>query len=158
MSILRALRTLGLKSILSAALALEREIFDLYSSLKTGPAGGEIPPSLARILDEEAGHQHLIRDVIDGRIEELELEATIAARDLDVHRPGEIEALSADRYGPLLERLETILEKEKEIHSLFAGLHRKAKIPFVRRAFRFLEEQERIHIRVLERLLGREEA
>jgi rubrerythrin len=155
MSLLRALRTLGLKTILSAALALEREIFDLYSSLKAEPAGEEIPPSLARILDEEAGHQQLIRDVIDGRIEELELEAMLEAKDLHIHHPKQLVALSADRYAPLLERLDIILEKEKEIHGLFAGLHKKAKIPFVRRAFRFLEDQERIHVLVLERLLGR---
>jgi rubrerythrin len=155
MSILHALRTFGLKSILSAALALEREIFDLYSSLKTDPAGGEIPPSLARILDEEAGHQHLLRDVIDGRIEELEPEAMFAAKDLHLHHPEELQPLSADRYGPLLERLETIIEKEREIHTLFAGLHKKAKIPFVRQAFSFLEEQERTHLLVLERLMGR---
>ena len=154
MGLLRSIRKLGLKSILSSALTLEHEIYSLYSSLKEELAGIEIPRSLVRILDEELGHQHLIRDMIDERVGEQDLERIIE-EDLHVHDPQAIQALPEDRFGQIRSRLQTILAKEREIYNLFAALHRKSKIPFARRAFGFLEEQEHVHVQVLERLLGR---
>jgi rubrerythrin len=152
--LLRSIRKLGLKSILSSALTLEQEIYSLYSSLKAELAGAEIPHSLVRILDEELGHQNLIRDMINDRIGEQDLEKMIK-EDLHIHDPRVIQALPEDRFGQVRSRLETILEKERGIYNLFAGLHHKSKIPFARRAFGFLEEQEHVHVQVLERLLGR---
>ena len=156
MRLVRCLRTLGSKSILSSALTLEEEIYSLYSALKTELSGSQLPPSLVRILDEELGHQQLIRDLSQGRIDEKEAAQMLEGGELHIHDPDAIEELDRKRYGPILQRLQLILEKEVEIYRLFAGLRRKAKIPFVRRAFRFLEEQERTHVRILERLLGRE--
>jgi hypothetical protein len=75
--------------------------------------------------------------------------------DLHIHDPQAIQALPEDRFSQLRSRLETVLEKEREIYNLFAALHRKTKIPFARRVFGFLEEQEHVHVQVLERLLGR---
>ena len=154
MGLLQSIRKLGLKSILSSALTLEEEIYSLYSSLKAEFAVIENPESLVRILDEELSHQSLIRDMIDNRISDQELKQIIEGKDLHIHDPQAIEPLSTDRYGSIRNRLATILEKEREIHSLFTSLHRKSKIPFARRAFGFLENQERIHLQVLERLLG----
>jgi rubrerythrin len=158
MDLVRSLKKLGLKSILSSALILEQEIYNLYNALKAELSGTEVPPSLVYILDEELGHQQLIRDLSEGRIGEEETKKILEGGDLHIHDPEAIEALPAERYGPILQRLQVILEKEVEIYRLFAGLHHKAKIPFVRRAFRFLEDQERTHVRVLERLLGREKS
>jgi rubrerythrin len=154
MRLLQWIRKLGLKSILSSALTLEQEIYGLYSSLKAELAGIEIPNSLVRILDEELGHQSLIRDMIDDSVGEQDLEKTIE-EDLHIHDPQAIQPLPEDRFGQVCSRLETILEKEREIYNLFAALHRKSKIPFARRAFGFLEDQEHVHVQVLERLLGR---
>jgi len=158
MGLLQSIRMLGLKSILSSALNLEQEIYSLYSSLKTEIAGTGNPDSLVRILDEELGHQNLIRDMIDNRISDRELKQIIEGKDLHIHDPQAIEPLATDRYGSVRTRLATILEKEREIHSLFASLQRKSKIPFARRAFGFLEDQERIHLQILERLLSRSES
>jgi len=155
MGLLQSIRRLGLKSILSSALALEDEIYGLYSSLKAELAGSQVPHSLAQILDEELGHQHLIRDMIDDRISDQELKQIIEGRDLHIHDLRRIKELPADRYGSIRSRLETILAKERKIYNLFAGLHRKSKIPFAHRAFGFLEEQEHTHLEVLERLMGR---
>jgi rubrerythrin len=155
MGLLQSIRKLGLKSILSSALTLEEEIYSLYSALKSELAGVQVPYSLVRILDEELGHQNLIRDMIDGRISDQGLKQIIKGKDLHIHDLRTIEELPPDRYRLIRSRLETILAKEREIYNLFAGLHRKSKIPFAHRAFGFLEEQERTHIEVLERLLGR---
>ena len=155
MGLLQSIRKLGLKSILSSALTLEEEIYTLYSSLKAELAGIEVPQSLVRIVDEELGHQNLIRDMIDNRISDPELKQIIEGKDLQIHDPRAIQALPADRYGSIRRRLEIILEKEVEVYTLFSSLHRKSKIPFARRAFGFLEDQERTHLQVLERLLGR---
>jgi rubrerythrin len=155
MGLLQSIRRLGLKSILSSALTLEEEIYGLYSALKAELADAEIPHSLARILDEELGHQNLIRDMIDNRIGGQELEKIIEGEDLYIHDPQAIQALSEDRYSQLCTRLVTILKKEREIYNLFAALHHKTKLPFARRAFSFLERQEHVHVQVLERLLGR---
>ena len=158
MGLLQSIRMLGLKSILSSALTLEQEIYNLYSSLKREFAGIENPESLVRILDEELGHQSLIRDMIDNRISDQELKKMVEGKDLHIHDPQAIKPLATDRYGSVRTRLATILEKEREIHSLFAALHSKSKIPFARRAFGFLEDQERIHLQILERLLSRSES
>lgn len=155
MGLVRSLRKLGLKSILSSALNLEEEIYNLYSSLKVQLAGMEIPPSLVHIMDEELGHQQLIRDMCEGRIGDQEMASILRGTDLHIHEPDAVEALPADRYGPILQRLEVIFQREQEIYQLFASLHRKAKLPFARRTFGFLEEQERTHVLVLKRLLGR---
>ena len=155
MDLLQSIRAIGLKSILSSALTLEEEIYSLYSFLKTDLTGMEIPHSLIRILDEELGHQSLIRDMIAGRIGGEELKNVIEGKYLHIHDPQAIQALPEDQYALIRGRLETILEKERETYNLFAALHRKTKIPFARRAFGFLEEQEHVHVRVLERLLGR---
>jgi rubrerythrin len=155
MSLLQSIRKLGLKSILSSALTLEGEIYDLYSALKRGTAGIEVPRNLTVIVDEELGHRNLIRDMIADRISDQELKQIIDGKDMHIHNPQAVSELPADEYGQVRLRLETILEKEREILSLFSALHRKSKIPFARRAFGFLEDQERIHVQVLERLLGR---
>jgi len=154
MGLLQSIRILGLKSILSSALTLEEEIYNLYSSLKAELAGIEIPQSLVRILDEELGHQSLIRDMINNRISGQELDQIIGGKDLHIHDPQAIQALPAEEYVSIRRRLENILKKEREIYTLFSALHRKSKIPFARRAFGFLKEQERTHLQVLERLLG----
>jgi rubrerythrin len=154
MDLLRSIRKLGLKSILSSALTLEEEIYNLYASLKAELTGVEVPPTLVRILDEELGHQNLIRDMIDNRLSDPELEQVIEGKSPPIHDPGAIQALPTEGYGTIRRRLEGILAKEREIYSLFAALHHKSKIPFARRAFGFLEAQEQTHVLVLEKLLG----
>jgi len=155
MGVLRFFRRLGLKSILGSALTLEEEIYNLYASLKEELAELEVPPSIVHIVDEEAGHQSLIRDMITNRIGEEEMERILEGNNLHIHDSQSLEPLSKDRYGPVLRRLQIILDREREICDLFTGLYRKSKIPFVRRAFRFLKEQEQTHVLLLERLLGK---
>jgi rubrerythrin len=155
MSLLRFFRTLGLKSILGSALTLEEEVYNLYASLKEELAELEIPPSIVHIVDEEVGHQSLIRDMIANRIGEEEMERILEGNNLHIHDPQALEPLSRKRYGPALQRLQIILGREREIYDLFNGLYRKSRIPSVRRAFRFLKEQEQTHILMLERLLGK---
>ena len=155
MGVLRFFRRLGLKSILGSALTLEEEIYNLYASLKEELAELEVPPSIVHIVDEEAGHQSLIRDMITNRIGEEEMERILEGNNLHIHDSQSLEPLSKDRYGPVLQRLQIILDREREICDLFTSLYRKSKIPFVRRAFRFLKEQEQTHVLLLERLLGK---
>jgi rubrerythrin len=155
MGVLRFFRRLGLKSILGSALALEEEIYNLFASLKEELAGLEVPPSIVQIVDEEVGHQSLIRDMIANRISDKELERILEGNNLHIHDPEALDPLSKKRYGPVLQRLQIILDREREICDLFTGLYRKSKIPFVRRAFRFLKEQEQTHVLLLERLLGK---
>jgi len=155
MGVLRFFRRLGQKSILGSALILEEEIYNLYASLKEELADLEVPPSIVRIVDEEIGHQSLIRDMIADRIGEEEMERILEGNNLHIHDPQALEPLSKKRYGPALQRLQIILDREQEIYDLFTGLYRKSKIPFVRRAFRFLKEQEQTHVLLLERLLGK---
>ena len=154
MSVFHSIARLGLRSILSSALTLEREIFDLYTELKQDSSETEIPLSLAHILDEELGHQHLLQDMIAERIDERQMESIIKDKDLHIHDPASIEALPSSGYGVLRGRLEQILVKERQIYDLFASLQRKSKLPFARRAFGFFKQQERTHVQILERLLG----
>jgi rubrerythrin len=83
------------------------------------------------------------------------MERILEGNNLQIHNPQALEPLSKKRYGPVLQRLQIILDREREIYDLFAGLYRKSRIPSVRRAFRFLKEQEQTHVLLLERLLGK---
>ncbi len=147
-------RTLALRSILKSALTLEEEIHDLYSLLQAELVDVEMPESIKKIVLEEKEHQKLIRHMIVNRVSDEEMEKMLKGKILHVHHPEEIRPLSKQRYGSARTRIETVLKKEKEIHDLFAGLRKKSKIPFAKRAFRFLEEQEKTHVMLLERLLG----
>ncbi len=60
MGLIRFFRRLGLKSVLRSVLVMEEEIYSLYAGLKEELAGLEIPPGIARITDEELGHQRLL--------------------------------------------------------------------------------------------------
>jgi len=94
MGVLRFFRRLGQKSILGSALILEEEIYNLYASLKEELADLEVPPSIVRIVDEEIGHQSLIRDMIADRIGEEEMERILEGNNLHIHDP---EACLANR-------------------------------------------------------------
>ncbi len=155
MRLIRFFRRLGLKSVLRSALVMEEEIYNLYAGLKEELAGLEIPPSIARIIDEEVGHQRLLRDMIGKGLQPAQLDGILEGKPLHIHHPEEIKPLPARRYAPVLGRIENILHREEEVHNLFANLYRKAKIPFARRAFGFLQEQEQTHVLLLKRLLGK---
>jgi rubrerythrin len=147
-------RTLALRSILKSALTLEEEIHDMYSLLQAELVAVEIPESIKKIVLEEKEHQKLIRHMLVNRIPDEEMERFLKEKIKHIHHPEEIRPLSKQRYGSAWARIETVLKKEKEIHDLFASFRKKSKIPFAKRAFRFLEEQERTHVLLLERLLG----
>ena len=57
-------------------------------------------------------------------------------------------------YAKLREQLRHIAEHERSIYEFFSSLERKSRLPFVKQAFRFLAEQEAVHVRLLERLLA----
>lgn len=158
MGLLRFLRTAALKSILASALTLEEEIYSLYDALKAECAAGKVPESILHIIDEEVGHQQLIRDMIAGKISATELEALLDGRELHIHHLQSLTPLSPQRHRRLVEHLTPILEREREVYNLFAGLYAKSKIPLARKAFRFLRDQEQMHVALLERLLRRSSA
>jgi rubrerythrin len=146
-----SLRRAGLRLILKNALALEEEIYGHFLDLPEELAGLELPPSLAAIVEEDREHRRLLEELIAGRLSEEELERALAERR--VHQVNEIRPLEA-RYEPIREKLGHIAEHERAIYQFFRSLHEKSKLPFAKRAFRLLTEQEEMHVRLLERLLA----
>ncbi len=84
-----------------------------------------------------------------------QLDSILEGKTLHIHHPEAVKPLSSRRYAPVLERIETILHREEEVYNLFVNLYRKTKIPFARRAFGFLKDQEQTHVLLLKRLLGK---
>ena len=151
MSLFDSLRRAGLRLILRNALALEKEIYGHFLALPEELAGLELPPSLQAIVEEEREHRRLLEELIAGRLAEEELEKALKERR--VHREEEVRPLDS-RYEPIREKLGHIAEHERAIYQFFHSLHEKSKLPFAKRAFRLLAEQEQVHVQLLERLLG----
>ncbi len=152
MGLFDSLRRAGLRLILRNALSLEEEIYGHFLDLPGELAGQELPPSLQAIVQEEREHRRLLEELAAGRLEEKELEKVLAEQRL--HRLEEVRPLEA-RHEPIREKLEHIAGHERAIYEFFRSLQDKSKLPFAKRAFRLLAEQEQVHVQLLERLLGR---
>jgi rubrerythrin len=146
-----ALRRAGLRLILRNALALEQEIYGHFLDLPEELAGLELPPSLQAIVQEEREHRRLLEELIAGRLSEEELEQALTERR--VHHVQEVPPLEL-RYEPIRQKLVHIAEHERDIYRFFRSLYEKSKLPFAKRAFRLLTEQEEVHVRLLEQLLA----
>jgi rubrerythrin len=141
----------ALRLILRNALSLEEEIYAHFLDLPEELAGLELPAALQAIVEEEREHRRLLTRMIAGPLEEVDLEQALKARHL--HNPEQVRPLEA-RYDPIVEKLRHIAEHERAIYEFFRSLYQKSKLPFVKRAFHFLAQQEEVHVQLLERLLG----
>jgi rubrerythrin len=141
----------ALRLILRNALTLEEEIYAHFLDLPEELAGLELPPTLQAIVEEEREHRRLLARMIDGPLKGRDLEEALQARH--VHDLEKVRPLEA-RYDPIVEKLRHIAGHERAVYEFFRSLYKKAKIPFVKRAFHFLTRQEEVHVRLLERLLG----
>ena len=75
-------------------------------------------------------------------------------RDLHLHDPQGLQPLAAGPQAVLVEPLRRILAQEEKICRFFGSLWHHSSLPFVRKVFRFLAEQEQTHVTMLRRLLG----
>ena len=151
MGIIDFFRRIALRLILRNALALEEEIYAHFLDLPEELAGLELPAPLQAMVEEEREHRRLLTLMIEGRLDHGEIEKALEARhvhDLDKVRP--LEA----RYAPIREKLRHIYGHERAVYEFFRSLYKKSSLPFVKRAFQFLTQQEEMHVRLLERLLG----
>jgi rubrerythrin len=144
-------RRAALRLILRNALALEEEIYAHFLDLPEELAGLELPAPLEAIVEEEREHRRLLTRMIEGRLDRGEIEA--ALEDRQVHDLDQVRPLEA-RYAPIREKLRHIAGHERAVYEFFRSLYEKSSLPFVKRAFRFLTQQEEMHVRLLERLLG----
>ena len=154
MGLLRRLRHLAQRSILKAALNLEQEIFGLFEALPAELDGLPLPDSLRLIIVEEAEHRRLLEQMIDDRLSEEEIRLLLDGRDLHLHDPQGLQPLAAGPQAVLVEPLRRILAQEEKICRFFGSLWHHSSLPFVRKVFRFLAEQEQTHVTMLRRLLG----
>jgi rubrerythrin len=153
MGLLASLRRATLRLILRNALALEEEVYAHFLDLPEQLAGLELPPPLQAVVAEEREHRSLLGRLAAGQVSDEELEKALSAPD--VHHLDRVEPLPP-RYAPIRERLLHIAGHERAVYQFFRSLYEKSKIPLVKRAFRLLMEQEEVHVRLLELLLGQE--
>jgi rubrerythrin len=151
MGIVELFRRIALRLILRNALAMEEEIYAHFLDLPEELAGMELPVPLQAIVEEEREHRRLLSRMIEGRLDSGEIEKALAVRH--VHDLEQVRPLEA-RYTPILEKLRHIAGHERAVYEFFRSLYEKSSIPFVKRAFLFLTQQEEMHVRLLERLLG----
>ena len=151
MGIVELFRRIALRLILRNALAMEEEIYAHFLDLPEELAGMELPAPLQAIVEEEREHRRLLSRMIEGRLDSGEIEKALAVRHVhDLEQVGPLEA----RYTPILEKLRHIAGHERAVYEFFRSLYEKSSIPFVKRAFLFLTQQEEMHVRLLERFLG----
>ena len=151
MGIVDFFRRGALRLILRNALNLEEQIYAHFLDLPEELAGLELPPALQAIVEEEREHRRLLSQMIAGPLEEADLQRALQPRH--VHDLEKVLPLEA-RYQPIVEKLRHIAEHERAVYEFFRSLYEKSKIPFVKHAFHFLAQQEEVHVRLLERLLG----
>ena len=153
MGIVEFFRRIALRLILRNALALEEEIYAHFLDLPEELAGMELPAPLQAIVEEEREHRRLLTQMIEGRLEDGEIEKAMEAEARHVHNLEQVRPLEV-RYAPIVEKLRHIATHERAVYEFFRSLYEKSSIPFVKRAFQFLTQQEEMHVRLLERLLG----
>jgi len=151
MGIVDFFRRTALRLILRNALALEEEIYAHFLDLPEELAGLELPAALQAIVEEEREHRRLLTQMVAGRLEDGQLVQALESRH--IHHLEEVRPLEA-RYAPIVEKLRHIAGHERAVYEFFRSLYEKSKIPFVKRAFLFLTEQEETHVRLLEKLLA----
>jgi rubrerythrin len=151
MGIVDFFRRIALRLILRNALALEEEIYSHFLDLPEELSGLELPPTLQEIVEEEREHRRLLSQMIKGRLDRGEIEKALEAKH--IHNLEQVRPLEA-RYAPIVEKLRHIAAHERAVYEFFRSLYQKSSIPFVKRAFLFLTQQEEMHVRLLERLLG----
>jgi rubrerythrin len=146
------LRKWILRRVLKSALVFERESRGLYETI--GPElGDSARGGLEHLAEEERMHHRLLEDIVAGRLDDAELERTLAGHRyhaLAETRPLEGATLAA--FGP---RLEAALREEEAAVAFYDNLARIGKIPAVKLAFRVLADMEREHAEILRALLSR---
>ena len=90
--------------------------------------------------------------MIEGRLERRR-SSKQALESRHVHHLEQVRPLEA-RYAPIMEKLRHIAGHERAVYEFFRSLYEKSTIPFVKRAFLFLTQQEEMHVRLLERCSG----
>ena len=148
----RFFRHLGRRAVLRSALNLEEEIHGLYESLKSELDGERMPEELLRVLSEEREHKQLLLNILEGRVPEEEAELVLSGGRF--HDLARIEPLDRGEYLPVWQKLQQIRQREVEIRLFFRSICGKTKLPSARRVLCFLAEQEDVHVRLLDRLLG----
>jgi rubrerythrin len=148
----RFFRHLGQRAVLRSALNLEEEIHGLYESLKSELDGERMPEELLRVLSEEQEHKRLLLNILEGRIPEEEAQLVLSkGRFHDLER---VEPLDARVTRSVWQKLLQIREREAEIRLFFRSICAKTKLPSARKVLCFLADQEDVHVRLLDRLLG----
>lgn len=153
MGILRFFCRWGERAVLRSALVLEEEIHGLYEALEDELGGQPLPEQLLRILGEEREHRQLLTNILEGRIPDPEAQLVLSRGSF--HALERVEPLDRERYGSAWHSLERIRDQEEEILLFFRSLAAKTRLPGARRVLGFLADQEDVHVRLLDRLLGR---
>ena len=143
---------LSLKWILKSALTLESRIYGLYKSMLQDLQTEELPDSLAAIIEEEKQHQQVITDIIANRIPADELAAILEKKSF--HKLEEILPLNEQTHLELINKIRILQQHEADIFTFYSNLYNKSKIPAVKKVFKYLVDQESIHLKMLERLIG----
>ncbi len=150
------LRAWLIRRVLADAFTFEADMSRAYENALRGLEGSSLGEQLAGLLREEREHRSLLERIASGRIPGGELERIL--EDTHIHRAEAVEPLPPDELAIHGRRLAVIEKVEEESFVFYSNLSRLSRIPAVRRALRFMAEQERQHLRILRRLRGATDA
>ena len=111
------------------------------------------------VIDDQRSHLRLMKEMLEScglsavTVDSAEEAELILAKGR-FHEPETAEPLDRQRYLSLWTKLLQIREREAEIHLFFQSLCGKTKLPSARRVLCFLADQEDVHLRLLDRLIG----
>jgi rubrerythrin len=140
------------RRVLSSAFTFEADMFRAYQGVLRKLEGSSLGWKLKELQGEEKMHWDLLNRIAGGQISEQELEQIM--EQARFHRIEEIAPLPPQELAVHGGKLAVIEKVEEESFIFNSKLQRMSKIPAVKRAFQFMAEQEREHLRILRRLRG----
>ncbi len=150
MNMQNPLRSWLIKRVLKSALVFERDMFEAYEAilkeLQKKPAGERF----RKLLEEEKHHQQILTRLTGRRIDDEELEKIFGAAHF--HDPASTLPLPPNILKAVGQKIAELQNIEKESYLFYSNLQRISKIPAVKKAFKFLADQERQHLLILEKL------
>lgn len=141
------------KNVLKNAMVIENRLLKSYENIieEIGKKTGR--KDLNVLIQSEKTHIELLKQIKQKDFSFNRIKALLEQNC--PHNADKIKPLDDKLLTSYREKLEEIENLEHDTFVFYSNLNRMSKIPAVKEAFRFLAQQENIHLQIIKKLLGK---